>query len=85
MARLMIVLDTFAALLECDHALAAFCPACQRWSDLDLARLVASGRGGETFIGRRPRCQVCGSLGLWQLRPPTMRGTASVIRAAPPA
>ena len=80
-----ITLDTYAALLECDQNLAACCPKCQRWVVLDLAQLVASGRGQEGFIGRHPRCQVCGTLGHWQVRPPTMRGTVPVTGASPPA
>lgn len=76
-------LDTYCALLECAHALAAHCPTSQQWVVLDLAQLVATGQCGESFIGRRPRWQECGTLGTWQVRPPTMRGTAGVTRASP--
>ena len=35
--------------------LAAYCPKCQRWAVLDLARLIADGRGDYKPVGRRPR------------------------------
>ncbi len=73
----MATIDTFAALLENEHGLDAFCPTCQRWASVNLHELVAVGRGQETFIGRRPRCRECGTQGYWQVRPPTMRGTAA--------
>ncbi len=39
-ARTGITLDTLAALLDANHGLAAWCPSCHRWADLDLARLA---------------------------------------------
>jgi hypothetical protein len=69
----VIRLDTFRALHERDHALAAYCSLCQRWAVLDLARLIAEGRGNYVFVGRKPRCRYCGNRGEWQLRPPTMK------------
>ena len=63
-----ICLDTFASLLEHEHGLAAYCPKCQRWATVNLHKLVASGQGQQTFIGRKPRCRVCGSTGHWQVR-----------------
>jgi hypothetical protein len=42
----MIRLDTFRALHEHDHALAAYCPTCQRWAVLDLERLDPLMRAG---------------------------------------
>jgi hypothetical protein len=37
----MIRLDTFRALHEHDHQLAAYCATCERWAVLDLERLIA--------------------------------------------
>ena len=70
---MVVVLDTFRALHEHDHQLAAYCATCERWAVLNLERLIAEGRGKYCFIGRKPRCSYCRGTGVWQLRPPTMR------------
>ncbi len=70
----MIRLDTYRGLLEYRHTLACWCRSCQRWANVDIARLVADGRGDESFIGRRVVCRVCGGEGQAQLRPPTIGG-----------
>jgi hypothetical protein len=44
-ARTGNTLDTLAALLKCNHGLAAHFPTCGSWSDLDLAHLIAQGHG----------------------------------------
>jgi hypothetical protein len=65
----MIDLGTFAGLLEHEQQLAAYCPRCSRWRVLPLADLVAAGHG----LRRLPvpvRCEVCGSPGQLQVRPP---------------
>ena len=69
----MVTLDTFPALHEHDHQLAAYCATCERWAVLDLERLIAAGRGDYCFVGRKPRFSYCKSPGVWQLRPPAMR------------
>jgi hypothetical protein len=75
----MVTLDTFRALHEHDHELAAYCATCERWAVLDLPALIAQGRGGFCFVGRKPRCSYCNNAGQWQLRPPAMRpGPAAV-------
>ena len=66
----MVTLDTFRALHEHDHKLAAYCATCERWAVLDLERLIAEGRGEYCLVGREPRCSYCRGLGIWQLRPP---------------
>jgi hypothetical protein len=38
-ARSGITLDSLAHPLEANHGLSAYCPACRRWAELDLARL----------------------------------------------
>ena len=48
----MVTLDTLRKLHEHDHQLAAYCPKCRRWAVLDLARLIAEGRGKYCFVGR---------------------------------
>jgi hypothetical protein len=65
--------DTFHALHEHDHNLAAYCATCERWAVLDLERLIAEGRGEHVFVGRKPRCSYCYALGSSQVRPPTLR------------
>ena len=62
--------DTLAALLGCDHGLSAWYPACRRWADLDLGRLVAEGHGSRRLVTLKPRCGGCGKLGQIQVRPP---------------
>ena len=69
----MVILDTFRALHEHQHQLAAYCATCERWAVLDLERLIAEGRGDYCFVGRKPRCSYCRGQGMWQLRPPAMR------------
>ena len=69
----MVTLDTLGKLHEHDHELAAYCPTCARWAVLDLAQLIAEGRGEYVFVGRKPRCSYCRGPGIWQLRPPVMR------------
>jgi hypothetical protein len=69
----VVTLDTLRALHEHDHKLAAYCPTCERWAVLDLARLIAKGRGDYRFVGRKPRCSYCRGQGSWQLRPPVMQ------------
>ena len=55
----MITLDTFRALHEHDHKLAAYCTTCDRWAVLDLERLIAEDSAS-----------YCRGMGAWQLRPP---------------
>lgn len=55
----MVTLDTFRALHEHEHQLAAYCPKCERWAVLDLERLIAEGRGDYCVAGRKPRCKHC--------------------------
>jgi hypothetical protein len=69
----MVTLNTFRALHEQEHQLAAYCATCERWAVLDLARLIAEGRGEYVFVGRKPRCSYCRGPGTWPLRPPVMR------------
>jgi len=69
----MIRLDTIRSLYEHEHQLWAHCPACRRWAALNLERMIREGQGELVTIGRKPRCQICGTRGVWQLRPPTMR------------
>jgi hypothetical protein len=73
----VIRLDTFRALHEHEHKLAAYCATCERWAVLDLERLIAEGRGEYRFVGRKPRCSYCRGAGTWQLRPPVMRSEIS--------
>jgi len=65
----MIDLGTVAGLRDRRHELHAYCPHCDRWRALDLARLVEAGWGAR----RLPfpvRCRDCGGPGRLQVRPP---------------
>ena len=78
----MVDLSTLAGLLEHQHQLAAYCPRCDRWAVLDLARLSEDGRGELCIIGWQPRCSICGGHGLLQVRPPALRpGPATALYA----
>ena len=59
----MVTLDTLRKLHEHGRKLAAYCRQVERWAVLDLARLIAEGRGDYCAIGRKPRCKVCGGQG----------------------
>jgi hypothetical protein len=68
--RLAISIRTLGECLRHGHRLAAFCPVCQRWTQLDLARLVKRGFGARPLTSCRVRCRVCGGAGRLQLRAP---------------
>ena len=63
----MVMLDTFRALHEHEHQLAAYCRTCEPWAVLDLERLIAEGRGDYVFEGHR--AEVRGSGGPLLERP----------------
>jgi len=65
----MIDLGTLAGLLEHEHQLAAYCPRCDRWAEIDLAAMVARGQGARR-LPIRVRCRHCGEVGQLQVRPP---------------
>jgi len=65
----MIDLGTLAGLHAHQHELHAYCLPCDRWSTLDLARMVMDGHG-ERRLPIKARCQVCGETGQLQVRPP---------------
>ena len=72
----MIDLGTLAGLHEHQHALAAYCQRCDRWSILPLARLIEQGQGPRR-LPLTVRCRDCGDAGRLQVRPPvpTRAGT----------
>jgi hypothetical protein len=65
----MIDLGSNAGLHERQHELHAYCVTCDRWSVLDLDRMVRDGHG-ERRLPIRVRCQVCGEPGQPQVRAP---------------
>ncbi len=71
-ARPMIDLGTVAGLLEHDHQLHVYCLACDRWAEVDLARLVDAGQGARR-LPLAARCRDCGGAGTLQIRPPMPR------------
>ena len=80
----MIDLSTLAGLLEHRHELAAYCPRCDRWAEVDLAAMVNAGYG-EHRLRIRVRCRGCGELGRLQVRPPVPTRPDSVGWTSVPA
>jgi hypothetical protein len=79
----MIDLGNVAGLHEHQHELHAYCSRCQRWSELDLGRLVEQGLGARR-LPIRVRCDRCGQVGQLQVRPP-MPARSSTGWMLPPA
>jgi len=65
----MIDLGTLAGLQSHAHELHAYCTTCDRWSVLDLKRMVRDGHG-ERRLPIRVRCRACGEPGQLQVRAP---------------
>ena len=40
-----------------------------RFEKIDIARLIAEGRGDKSFIGLKPTCKICDQKGMLQIRP----------------
>jgi hypothetical protein len=66
----MIRVSTFAELKDAEYGLALYCMACDRWGEVDLARLIDTGHGGRTVTNTRFRCRDCGNVLEKQLRAP---------------
>jgi hypothetical protein len=65
----MINLGSIAGLYEREHELHAYCHRCDRWSVLDLDRMVRAGQESRR-LPLTVRCRVCGEVGSLQVRPP---------------
>ncbi len=79
----MIDLGSLKGLHEHGHQLWAYCANCQRWSQINLGALISEGRG-ERRLPIRVRCEVCGSLGETQVRPPVpTRGPGGWMEPTP--
>ena len=63
-------IGTLAECLRHEHGVAAYCPRCRRWTDLNLVRLVMRGFGDRPLALCRARCRVCEGVGVLQLRAP---------------
>jgi hypothetical protein len=61
---------TAREMLAGGYRLAGYYPHCERWAEVDLARLVREGKGDRCLIPVRVRCRRCGELGQAQLRAP---------------
>jgi hypothetical protein len=68
-SELIIDLSTLAGLHRHQHQLAAYCPLCDRWAQLDLAAMVSAGLG-DRRLPIKVRCSVCAGRGRLQVRPP---------------
>lgn len=65
-----ITLDDIQSLLVNRHGLAAYCPVCRRWADLNLGNLAMQGHGRRRLRGFKPRYRTCGGPGQVNVRPP---------------
>jgi RNase P subunit RPR2 len=72
----MLDLSTLAGLHAHQHELHAFCPRCERWSVIDLERIIQAGHG-ERRLPITVRCRSCGEVGRLQVRPPMPRWQGS--------
>ena len=68
--HLPIRIGTLVECLRHQHCVAAYCPRCRRWTDLNLVRLVMRGYGDRPLAFCRARCRVCDGPGILQLRAP---------------
>ena len=73
----MIRMETIRELHEQHHALALYCPACERWGSADLPALIDQGYGSRQVVDTRFRCKDCGAVVEKQLRPPMPRVSAA--------
>lgn len=73
---LMIDLGALAGLHERQHELHAYCSTCDRWSVLDLGRMVRDGHG-DCRLPIKVGCQICGKPGQLQVRAPMPTWTNS--------
>lgn len=67
-------LTTARELIQARHKLEVYCPRCNVWRHMELARMVMEGRGDECLIGRGWVCRGCGGVGQAQLQPPVPGG-----------
>ena len=72
----MIDLGSIAGLHEHRHELHAYCATCDRWSVIDIERMIRDGYG-ERRMPIRVRCQLCGEAGQLQVRAPMPMWTNS--------
>lgn len=69
----MIEIAPYTDLYRAGYSLAYHCWRCRRWSDIDLAAIIAAGRGGQAYVGKRPPCIDCGEYSSMQVQPPHRR------------
>jgi hypothetical protein len=77
-------LATFLDLRCQNHTLGLYCPACDRWGEANIDRLIESGRGDGSLVDARFRCTDCGAVVDKQLRPPvpSLGGAEAYIQTA---
>ena len=78
----MLQVVTFLDLRRQKHTLGLYCPACDRWGEADVDKLIESGRGMRLLVDTRFRCIDCGRVVDKQLRPPVpgISDTVAYIR-----
>ena len=63
------LIRTYRQLIENSLCIEAHCIRCMRFEKIDIARLIAEGRGDKSFIGLKPTCKICDQKGMFQIRP----------------
>ena len=70
---LPIRIETARQFRQYGHTLAAYCPSCRRWAEIDLVWLELRGVGDRPLSRLRHHCADCGTRGETQVRPPAPR------------
>lgn len=66
--------DTFDGCLAEGYRISVWCRPCDLWVWVDIAAMVAAGRGQESTLNRRWRCTRCGGLGSVTIHAPRTPG-----------
>lgn len=66
----MLRIDTAREFRRHGYRLAAWCPICRRWADIDLEWLELIGHGDRPLSRLTHHCIDCGARGELQVRPP---------------
>lgn len=80
-----VTIATYADLVRYRYTMTGWCPTCVRGAPVDLAAMVAAGRGDERYVGRRIRCSICGHVAWPIIRPPESSGAIAAYPGVPGA
>lgn len=65
-----IQLNTPRRLYQHDHKIAVYCPDCDRWKELEIDQIMATGKADKGLPDLSFRCGGCGGSGEMQIRTP---------------